>query len=214
MPFYPVVLHLAGQRCVVVGGGAVAERKVLPLLSAEAKVTVISPQLTPRLAELAEARLIVHIDRLYQMGDVKGFFLIICATDNSDVNRQAAAEAREYGALVNVVDAPDLGNFSVPAQVTHGDLMITVSTGGRTPAMARRLKEELAQTYGPEYGMYIDLIGRLRQEMKGRLSTAKDREVFWRETIDKDVLELLRQGKIKEAEARVRYAISSTWTKP
>lgn len=213
MPFYPVVLHLAGQSCAVVGGGAVAERKVLPLLNAEAKVTVISPQLTPRLAELAEARLIVHIDRLYNFGDLKGFFLIICATDSKVVNQQAAAEAREYDALLNVADAPDLGNFSVPAQVAHGDLLMTVSTGGKTPAMARRLREELAQNYGPEYGMYIDLIGRLRQQMKVELATAKDRELFWRETINQDILDLLRQGKIKEAEARVRYAISSTWTK-
>jgi len=214
MPFYPVVLHLAGQHCAVVGGGAVAERKVLPLLNAEAKVTVISPHLTPRLAEMAEARLIVHIDRPYRFGDLEGFFLIICATDKNDINQQAAVEARGYGALLNVADEPDLGNFSVPAQVVRGDLLITVSTGGKTPAMARRLREELAQQYGPEYGMYIDLLGKLRQEMKARLATAKDREVFWRETIDRDILELLRQGKIKEAEARVRYAISSTWTKP
>lgn len=210
MPFYPVNLQLAGRRCIVVGGGAVAERKVMPLLNAQADVTVISPQLTPRLAQLAEARRIVHIARLYEPGDLQGAFLVVCATDSRIVNEQAAEEAQQISALINVVDNAELGNFSVPAQVTSGDLLITVSTGGKTPVMARRIREELAITYGPEYGLYIDLLGRLRAEMKARLATSKDRESFWRESIDQEILELIRQGKIKEAEARVKNAISST----
>lgn len=209
MPFYPINLHLAGRICAVVGGGAVAERKATALLAAEAKVTVFSPQLTPRLAQMAEARRIVHIARAYEQDDLKGFFLVICATDNKAVNRLAAEEAQQNGALVNVADNPGLGNFSVPAQVASGDLLLTVSTGGKTPVMARRLREELARTYGPEYGAYIALLGRLRSEIKAQLTTAKEREAFWRESINQDILELLRQGKFKEAEAKVRHAISS-----
>ncbi|MDD4601389.1 Siroheme synthase [bioreactor metagenome] len=209
MPFYPVNLHLDGQTCVVVGGGAVAERKVMPLLAANAKVAVISPQLTPRLAELAKVRRIVHIARYYRQGDLQDAFLVICATDHQEVNRQAAQAAKQQGALINVADAPELGNFSVPAQVTSGDLLITVSTGGKNPVMARRLREELAATYGPEYGEYIALLGRIRVELKERLASTKEREAFWRESIDQDILELLRQRKIKEAEAKVRNAISS-----
>lgn len=214
MPFYPVNLHLTGQSCVVVGGGAVAERKVMPLLAAQAKVTVISPQLTPRLAQLAEVRRIVHIARNYRQGDLKDMFLVICATDHRDVNLEAAQAAKQQGALINVVDAPDLGNFSVPAQVTSGDLLITVSTGGKTPVMAKRLREELAAKYGPEYGQYIALLGRLRDELKARLANTKEREAFWRESVNQDILDLLKQGKIKEAEAKVRNAISSIGLKP
>lgn len=210
MPFYPVNLQLSGQHCVVLGGGAVAERKVMPLLTANAKVSVISPQLTPRLAQLAEARRIIHVNRHYRLGDLQGAFLVICATDNGSVNKQAAQEARQQRALVNVADAPDLGNFSVPAQVNSGDLLITVSTGGKTPAMAKRLREELAATYGPEYGLYIDLLGKLRSNMKARLATSKEREEFWRDNLDKEVLDLLRLGKIKDAEDRIKNAIGST----
>ncbi|MGI6092411.1 MAG: bifunctional precorrin-2 dehydrogenase/sirohydrochlorin ferrochelatase [Veillonellaceae bacterium] len=209
MPFYPVNLQLAGRRCIVVGGGTVAERKVMPLLNARADVTVISPQLTPRLAQLAEARRIIHIARLYKSGDLQGAFLVICATDSSIVNEQAAEEAQQMSALLNVVDNAELGNFSVPAQVTSGDLLITVSTGGKTPVMARRIREELARTYGPEYGLFIDLLGRLRSEMKAQLATSKDRENFWRKSIDQEILELIRQGKTKEAEDRVKNAVSS-----
>lgn len=210
MPFYPVNLQLSGQHCIVLGGGAVAERKVAPLLTANAKVSVISPQLTPRLAQLAEARRIIHVNRHYRPGDLQGAFLVICATDNGSVNKQAAQEAIQQRALVNVADAPDLGNFSVPAQVKSGDLLITVSTGGKTPAMAKRLREELAATYGPEYGLYIDLLGKLRSNMKARLATSRDREEFWRDNLDKEVLDLLRLGKIKDAEDRIKNAIGCT----
>lgn len=212
MPFYPINLHLAGQRCIVIGGGAVAERKIMALLTAQAEITVISPGLTPRLAELVKARRIIHIARHYQQGDLQGYFLAICATDNKTVNAEAAAEAKQNNMLLNVVDNPEMGNFSVPAQVSSGDLLITVSTGGKSPLIARRIREELAETYGPEYGRYIALVSRMRMEIKTCLNSAKEREAFWRKSIDKATLELLKQGKIKEAEARVRDAISGIGT--
>ena len=95
---------------------------------------------------------LIHIARAYEEGDLAGFFIVICATDNEAVNKLVAEEASKTGALVNVVDAPELGNFSVPSQIARGDLLITISTGGKSPALARRLGEELAERYGPEYG--------------------------------------------------------------
>ncbi|MEN6413842.1 MAG: bifunctional precorrin-2 dehydrogenase/sirohydrochlorin ferrochelatase [Veillonellales bacterium] len=212
MPFYPVNLQIAGRPCAVLGGGAVARRKAESLLAAGAEVTVFSPKLTPRLAELAGNRQLLHVDRPYRQGDLQGFFIVICATDNPEVNQSAAEEARCRGALVNVVDSPELGDFNVPAQVVQGDLLLTVSTGGKSPALARRLRQELSERYGMEYGIYLTLIAKVRQEMKQRLATAKQREYFWRETIDENVLDLLRQGRIEEAEAGIRHAIGCIGT--
>lgn len=212
MSDYPINLHIAERHCAVLGGGAVAERKVLSLLEAGACVTVMSPQLTPRLAELAGKRRITHSDGPYEAGCLADFFIVICATGDRLVNRRAAQEARAHGSLVNVVDDADQGNFTVPAHIVRGDLMITVSTGGKSPVFARRLREEIGAQYGEEYGMYLELISKVREEMKEKLPTAREREVFWREAVCQDVLGLLRQGKLKEAEAKIKNAISSNGT--
>lgn len=212
MSYYPINLNISGRSCAVLGGGKVAERKAISLLNAGAAVTVISPELTPDLAKLAGARRIIHIARPYEAGCLADFFIVICATDDRIINKQAAQEARDKGALVNVVDDPDQGDFSVPAHIVRGDLMITVSTGGKSPVFARRLREEIGATYGEEYGMYLELIARVRDEMKEKLPATREREVFWREAISQDVLSLLRQGKIKEAEAKIKNAVSGNGT--
>ncbi|HWR41640.1 bifunctional precorrin-2 dehydrogenase/sirohydrochlorin ferrochelatase [Sporomusa sp.] len=213
MELYPINFKLAGRRCAVVGGGAVAERKVMALIAAGAEVSVFSPALTPGLSSLAEARRLTWVPSAYAPGDLHSFFLVFCATDQADTNRQAAAEARASGALVNIADAPELSDFYVPAHIAHGDLLITVSTGGGSPALARRLKEDIAARYGPEYGYYLALIAKLRPEMKDRLATAKEREKFWRETIDQEALHLLKSGKFSEAEERIRHAACCTGPK-
>ena len=209
MADYPINLRIAGKRCAVIGGGAVASRKVKSLLAAGAAVAVFSPELTLELAEMVKKKQFNYIARSYQEGDLSGFFLVICATDDSSVNEAVAKEAEEAGILANVVDVPELGNFSVPAQVKRGDLLLTVSTGGKSPAMAKKLRQELAKQYGEEYGEYLDMLDKIRRELKQRLATSKQRELFWRETIDENVLALLRQGRIEEAEAVICHAVSS-----
>lgn len=206
MELYPINLKLTGRRCAVIGGGAVAERKVRALLSAGAEVSVYSPELTAGLNEFRRAGCLVWVPRTYEAGVLDDFFLVFCATNDSQINRQAAAEAKAKGALVNIADAPDLSDFYVPAHVAHGELLLTVSTGGGSPALARRLKDELAAKYGPEYGRYLALVAKLRAEMKERLATPKEREIFWREAIDQETLDLLKQGKFGEAEERMRNA--------
>lgn len=210
MELYPINLKLTGRRCAVVGGGAVAERKVRALLAAGAAVSVLSPVLTPGLKDLAAAGHLAWTARDYRTGDLHKFFLVFCATNVPAINRQAAEEAQAAGALVNIADAPELSDFYVPAHIAHGDLLLTVSTGGGSPALARRLREEMAARYGPEYGHYLALIAKLRPELKQRLASAKDRETFWRETIDHEALDLLRQGKFSEAEERIRHAACCT----
>ncbi len=212
VPYYPINLQISHQPCVVVGGGSVAERKVMGLLAAGGMVTVLSPYLTNNLAVLLEEKKITHIARTYQQGDVKGYFIVICATDNKLVNQLAAAEGRSLGSLVNVADAPGLGNFSVPSQISHGDLLLTISTGGKSPALAKKLREQLEEQYGPEYGIYLELVAKARAQIRRQLSTAKERETFWRETLDQEVIILLKAGKIKEAEAKINNAIGCSRT--
>lgn len=208
MSLYPVNLRLAGRECLVVGGGAVAERKVLALLCAGARVSVLSPELSPALTALARGGRLDHIPAYYRLGAIGVFFIVICATDDAEVNRQAAEEARSHGALVNVADAPELCDFTVPAKLFRGDLLFTVSTGGRSPVLARRLREELAEHYGPEYGACLAMIAGLRAEFKEKLATAEARGDFWREAVSAEVLALLRDGRTGEAEEKIRNAAS------
>ncbi|MBP2641183.1 MAG: siroheme synthase [Firmicutes bacterium] len=211
---YPVNLLIEGKPCLVIGGGAVAERKVRSLLLAGAVVTVISPRLTDGLAKLAADRQIIHVDRPYQTGDTTGHLLVICAADRSEINRLVSEEAQAQRILVNVVDAPEKGDFLVPAQVARGDLLLTVSTGGHSPALSRRLREKLAAEYGPEYGQYLELIAKARQKVKNRIHSADERVCFWRETLDSEILALLRQGRMQEAEAKINDAIDCIGIKP
>ena len=115
-----------------------------------------------------------------------------------------AEEAIQNGALVNVVDAPELGNFNVPSQIAHGDLLMTISTGGKSPALAKQLGKELSERYGPEYGIYLDLVATARLKLKEKMQSSKERETFWRQK----TISLLKKGKIKEAEAKINNAIS------
>ncbi len=214
MPLYPINLNIRSQRCAVLGGGRVATRKVAALLAAEAAVTVISPQLTRTLAELVANRRIVYWDRPYRTGDLAGFWLVICATGDPAVNRAAAREVITGGGLVNVADDPAAGNFSVPAQVQRGDLLFTVSTGGKSPALARELRRELAARYGPEYARYLESVAKLRGELKTDQASPARRCRFWRRAIDDEVLILLRQGELAKAEARIKDAVDSNRSEP
>lgn len=209
---YPVNLQLQGRRCVVIGGGAVAERKVEALVKANACVTVVAPEVTQGLAQLSEQGAVEWIHKGYQQGDLAGYFLAICATNCSDINAAAAEEARALGTLVNVVDAPKLCDFTLPSHIARGDLLITVSTGGKSPALTKRLRAELECLYGPEYGYFLEIIGRAREQVRTRLAISHEREQFWRQTIDMEMVDLLRKGKLKEAEERLHNAISRIGT--
>ncbi|MCE5286362.1 MAG: bifunctional precorrin-2 dehydrogenase/sirohydrochlorin ferrochelatase [Pelosinus sp.] len=212
MKVYPVNLKIADRPCAVIGGGKVAERKILSLLEAGAKVTVISPKLTSALAKLAADGGVCWRNKDYGAGDVQDYFMVVCAADSKAVNNKAAAEARTSGALLNVVDAPDECDFIIPGKISRGDLLITVSTGGKSPAFSRRLREELETRYGEEYGMYLEMLSRQREAIKEKLVNTKDRERFWRAALNSEVLTLLNQGQLKEAEAMIINAISSVGT--
>jgi siroheme synthase-like protein len=148
---YPLVLtNLGRQRCVVVGGGAVAERKVCGLIAGGARPLVISPTLTPQLAAWHAAGLLEYLDRPYREGDLDGAFVIVAATNDRAVNAQIAARYAEQPVLLNIVDDPPAGTMHTVATVRSGDLLLTVSTGGADPRRAARVRRELAERYGED----------------------------------------------------------------
>jgi len=155
-PYYLAALDLTGRRCVVAGGGAVARRKVEGLLAAGADVLVVAPEV----GEMPEGAVVER--RAAQLADLDGALVAVCATDDPDANAALAREARRRGVLVNVVDDPDAGDFTVPAVLQRGSLQVGISTGGASPALARRLRDELATLVGDEYGLLAGLLAALR----------------------------------------------------
>jgi precorrin-2 dehydrogenase len=165
--YYPAYLELRGHPCVVIGGGEIAERKVSTLLDAGARVTVVSPVLTLALTALAETHEIVHHPRAYRRGDLAGAWLAYAATNDDAVHAAIAAEAAEARVFLNVVDRPALCSFIVPAIVSRAPVAIAVSTGGASPALAKRLARELETTVGPEWALAARVLGMLRARLSG-----------------------------------------------
>lgn len=165
MKTYPVFAVIEHLPCLVVGGGPVGERKVLDLLEAGADVTVVSEDLTPALATLAEQGRIRCRKEAFRPEHLEGMVLVVGATDDPEVNARISAAAKARGIWVNIVDAPALCTFIVPAQIRRGPLTIAISTGGASPALARRLREELEARFGPEYGPYLELLRAVREKV-------------------------------------------------
>jgi precorrin-2 dehydrogenase/sirohydrochlorin ferrochelatase len=182
--YYPIYLNLENKRCLVVGGGEVAERKVLTLLEYAARVVVISPQLTPKLRELADEQQISWLERPYQEGDAQEAFLLVGATDDLKLHRQLKTEAEKYNLLVNIVDVPEYCNFIVPSIVKRGDLCISISTGGKSPALAKKIRRQLEQQFGPEYAEFLELMGNWRQDVLQKVPDIKQRKVIFQKMVD------------------------------
>jgi siroheme synthase-like protein len=204
---YPLCLDLTGRRCVVVGGGAVASRKVAGLVASGARVTVVAPDQAPELQALARAGRIQAQERPYAEGDLADAVLAIAATDVPGVNARVAADARASGILVNVVDDPATGTFILPAVVRRGDLQIAVSTGGRSPALARRVREDLERLLPPEYPALLGLFGELRTELRNEgVQVPADR---WQTAATTAVLASLRAGDCSTARALLRAHLTA-----
>jgi precorrin-2 dehydrogenase/sirohydrochlorin ferrochelatase len=191
--YYPLFLDLRGKPCVVVGGGKVAERKAVSLLAAGARLTVVSPALTPRLREEKDKGRLRHVERAFRPGDLKGAFLVIAATDDEKVNR---AVAGRKDLLVNVVDRPEHCNFIVPSSVRRGPLTVAISTSGTSPAMARAIREDMEETYGREFGLYLRRLGRLRERAVREIPDPTERERFLKTLASKKTVKMLKRGKL------------------
>lgn len=208
-PAYPLVLvHLARVRCVVVGGGAVAERKVADLLAGGARPHVISPALTEALAAWCDAGRIAHSARVYQEGDLDGAFLAVAATDDRAANAAVAAEGARRDILVNIADDPQAGNFHTMAVVRRGDLLLGVSTGGASPALTKTIRRELEARYGDEYARLLALLRRLRGGPARDLKP-QQRRLLWQRLIAGPLLDWLRTGQTARAEDFAREQLAA-----
>ncbi len=200
LPYYPVSLDISGRRCVVVGGGQVALRKVGALLAGGADIEVISTDPCPELTELEESGRIAVLHRHYRPGDLQRAFIAIAATDSSDINQQVVKEARQETVLVNVVDDPENSDFMVPSCVRRGSVAIAVSTDGRSPALARKIRTRLEKEFGEEYVSLVNLVSEVRTEVKRQgIEVSGD---GWQEALDLDLMiDLLKRGDAEKARA-------------
>lgn len=215
MKYYPIFVRAAGRSCLVVGGGSVAEQKVRGLLDAGARVTVVSPDLTGDLEHMARLGKVECVRRAYTPGDIAGHFIVFAATGRPSVDRQIADDAARGGALLNVVDRPELCDFISPAVVARDNLTIAISTSGASPAMARQLRRKLEAEIGPEYALALQLLGRLRHRLKQLDLPAGERMKICNELVESPLLDLLRRRRFDDVDALLgnatgaRFSLSS-----
>ena len=199
---YPVNLVLEGRRCVVVGGGAVAARKVAGLVDAGADVVVIAPEISQELGSLA----VEVVRRPFRRGDLAGAWLAIAATDDPAVNEQVHAEGQETRVWVNAADDPEACSFTLPAVVRQGPVMVAVSTSGHSPALAAWIREQVAGQLGPEVAQLAEWLSEARDQLKASGRSTED--VDWRPALDWDMLELIRTGRTAQARERLQACLS------
>ena len=196
--YYPIFLNVSGKKCMVVGGGQVALRKARALLSSGANIEVISPALCSELDRLAEDGEITVLRKHYQPGDLRGAFIAIAATDDRRINLEVAKEARETAIPVNVVDDADSSDFILPSCICRGDVTIAISTAGRSPALARKIRTRLEKDLGDEYAALALLIAEVRAEVKDQGIKVNGDD--WQKALDLDLmLDLLKKGDREKA---------------
>jgi precorrin-2 dehydrogenase/sirohydrochlorin ferrochelatase len=194
---YPVVLDLAGRPVLVVGGGAVAERKVEGLLEAGASITVVSPQVSARLARLASRGQVRVRVRSYRRSDLRGATVVFAATDDRSANAAVAVDARRRRIWVNAADDPDHCDFILPSVLRRGSLLVSVTTSGRSPALARVVREELERLFGGDYALLTELAGDVRRELRARGERAT--AAAWTKALQGDVRRFVTAGQREEA---------------
>ncbi|HWD63987.1 MAG TPA: bifunctional precorrin-2 dehydrogenase/sirohydrochlorin ferrochelatase [Solirubrobacteraceae bacterium] len=208
VPFYIACLRLSGRRCLVVGGGDIGLEKVEGLLACGADVTLVAPEAHPELAELAREGSIQWEQREYRPGDLEGCLIAIAATGDTDVNIAVFNDAERRSMLVNVVDVPPLCNFILPAIVRTGPLAVAISTAGASPALAKRMKREIAELFGEPYADLAVLLNDVRGWAKATLPTYQDRKEFFEGIVngEPDPIELLRTGDVHAVQDLIAVA--------
>ncbi len=198
-PYYPIYIDIENRDVVIIGGGNVCARKAETMMKYGARVTIVSPEFTEEIEQWAREGRLTLKRKMYDHGDLEGANIVIASTDDTSVNEQVAADCRARRIPVNVVDVTPLCEFIVPAIVESGSIQIAVSTGGKSPAVARTLKEDLQRLVGPEYAEMNDVLGTLRDGAKGVLPTDVDRKRFFDGIIAAGVLDMIRDGRRAEA---------------
>ena len=200
MSNYPVYLKIQNKRCLVVGGGDVARRKVRTLLNHGARVEVVSPECDEDLKQWSLTDKLRIIYDYYRSEYLDGVFLVVAATDLPAVNRRVALEAHEKHILCNIADQPELSDFFVPAVVQKGDISIAVSTAGKSPAMARKLKTFIGNLVPESYVAFTEILGALRAHPVMSEGSPEQNKILWEQLLDSSILQLLESGKLKDIE--------------
>jgi precorrin-2 dehydrogenase/sirohydrochlorin ferrochelatase len=203
-PQYPVMLNVAGRRCLVVGGGMVAAQKVAGLLAADADVTVVAPDV----AEAIHATAARVERRPYRTGEAGEYRLVIAATDDPQLNGQVYADAEAAGVWVNSADDPEHCSFTLPAILRRGPITVTASTGGHSPALASWLRDRLAEEIGPEYEILLGLLAERREALRSKGTPTEG--MSWQDALDSGMLDLVRAGRVAEARERLQACLSSS----
>jgi precorrin-2 dehydrogenase/sirohydrochlorin ferrochelatase len=212
MAYYPILMDLDGKRALVVGGGEVAERKIKTLVSCGARVDVVSLDLCPGLEGLERDGRIRRVGREFEETHLDGAVLVIAATDDAGVNRRVGAAAKARGIPVNAVDQPADCTFILPAVIRRGDLLLAVSTSGRSPALARRIREELEERFGPEYAGFLALMGRVRELVLDRGEGQKDNQEVFRRLVRSDLLEAVGLKDWSRAAGILASVLETGWS--
>lgn len=197
MKVYPINLNVENEKCVVVGGGHVAYRKICGLLDAGAQVEIISPEICAEISELVDAGKVTLIREKYSPEKISDCTILIAASDSEEVNRIAAADARAKKILVNVVSGGE-GNFTVPSKILRGNFLLTISTGGMSPAFSKFVREMLDAEFDSNFDEALKIIAEFRDELKKILPDDKARTKFWRKIFTPEIWQLIKAGKLDE----------------
>jgi precorrin-2 dehydrogenase len=192
MKYYPVNLDIRNRKCLVVGGGDVGTRKVMTLLECGATVVVISPAVTAKIDELSKNDLIKLEKRSFKLTDLDQMFLVIGATDNPELNRQIHTGAERLGMLCNIADRPEVCNFILPAIVNRGDLIIAISTSGKSPAFAKKMRKDLEKEFGTEYAEFLKLMGGIRNKLLSQDHEPEAHKPLFEKLIQRDLVKMIK----------------------
>ena len=201
---YPVSLAIRGKLCIIIGGGRVAERKVKGLLEAGAYVRVVSPDVTDGLKALAEEGRIDWRKKTYSYDDLHNGWLVFAATNHREIQELICRQAEENGQLINVADDPDCCNFQVPASVRRGDLTVTVSTNGKSPAVSAMIRKELDDVFGPEYEVLLNIMSWAREEAVKVTGDQAERKKIYKKILHRDIIEWIRTGQPEKLKSHLR----------
>jgi precorrin-2 dehydrogenase/sirohydrochlorin ferrochelatase len=205
---YPLFLNLSGKNCLIVGGGPVAERKAASLLEYGANIKIVSPAVEKEIAAWAEENVLTWVAREFAADDLDGAYMVFIATDDNGLNKNIADRCRQKGILVNAVDDPPNCDFFVPSVLRRDCLAVAISTEGRSPMFAARLRRQLESIITEEYGQIVNMLGQVRDELRCSSLDITQRKQFLEQLVDFDLLDLLQTGRYQEAEERINQCMS------
>ena len=200
MRYYPIFIDINNKNCLVVGGGSVGIRKAVTLDKCKANVTIISNQFSSELDNLKTTS-INFKTKEYEKKDVKGMFFVFAATDNSDLNQKIKNDASKLDILCNIADSPDKSDFILPSVVDRGDLILAISTSGSSPAMAKKIRQELEDSFGPEYALFLILMGNIRKNLLLSGHAPDDHKQIFHTLIDRGILQLIKENSEKKIDS-------------